>query len=71
MNWLHYQTCMKLDIYSQISTMLTLKFGGGQVILSHMLLGICLLIHAAIKVKLSSQRDHGHRYPGQVGVLLL
>ena len=41
---------MKLLIHSQTSTVQPLKFGNGQVISSHTLLGMWLLIHAGLKL---------------------
>ena len=41
---------MKLFIISQILTVQQLKFDNGQVISSHTMLGIWLLIHASINV---------------------
>ena len=40
---------MKLFVHSQTPTVQPLKFGNGQVILSHILLGMWLLIHAEIQ----------------------
>ena len=42
---------MELIIHSKTSTVAPLKFSNGEVISSHMLLGMQLLIHAGIKVK--------------------
>ena len=43
---------MKLLTYSQSLTVQPLKFGNGQMISARTLLGMWLLIHAGIKVKL-------------------
>ena len=43
---------VELLIHSQTSTVQPLKYGDGYVILSHNILGIWLIIHAGIKVKL-------------------
>ena len=51
---------MKLPTHSQTSTMLSsLKFGNGQIISSHTLLGLWLLIHA--EVFLCGEMAHGRR----------
>ena len=57
---------MKLLIHSLTSTVQPLKFRNGQVISSHTLLGVWLLIHAGIKVNTLRPRQNGRHFADDI-----